>query len=396
MKSTFLSNNNPYLPLFPAYGLYVVIWMMGTAWLPLLSQLVLLQGGSPAQASATMAFAYFSQILGSLGVGRFLKCRDVRSIAIGATLLLSAGTLLLGFAAAIPIFLFGILCSYSSFGALQPLVRQHIADHTLPEYQSRAFTALSMLTAAAALLGALVLGSLAQATSHTTMLQGCVIGGMIAVVLAFKMPQTIFTRKDTSLRNTPSSEFWWLLTGTLFLGITGFAGRILSPILMTAQGFSAAPTASTMGIGGIASIPITLWLGRVARRNNAVIFLIIAHVVMGAALLCLLIANRLAWFWLSSALISIAFYSGIGLRPILLLQWCDASRLGALSGKLDAVANIGSITGLLLAGPIYMKMGILHTGILFATVSVISIAALLPLLSTRVMEEPPQEAAALN
>ena len=396
MKSTFLSKNNPYLPLFPAYGLYVVVWMMGTAWLPLLPQLVLLRGGSPAQASATMAFAYFSQVLGNLGVGRFLKYRDVRSIAIGAALLLSAGTLLLGFAAAIPVFLFGILCAYGSFGALQPLVYQQIADVVLPEYQSRAFTALSMLAAASALLGALVLGGLAQATSHTAMLQGCVIGGIIALVLAFKMPHTTFTRKEISLGDAPSSGFWWLLTGTLFLAVAGFAGRILSPILMTVQGFSAAPTASTMGIGGIASIPIALWLGRVARRNNAVIFLIIAHVVMGAALLCLLTAHQLGWFWLSSALISIAFYSGIGLRPILLLQWCDASQLGVLSGKLDAVANVGSIAGLLLAGPIYMKTGILNAGILFAIVSVISIAALLPLLSARGMEEPPQEAVALN
>jgi predicted MFS family arabinose efflux permease len=396
MKSTFLFQNNPYQPLFPAYGVYVVVYVMGTAWLPLLPQLVLLRGGSPAQASATMAFAYFSQILGSLGVGRFLKYCDVRSTAIRAALLLSAGSLLLGFAATTPVFLFGILCAYSSFGAFLPLVRQQIADLALPEYQSRAFTALSMLAAASALLGALVLGGLAQVTSHTAMLRGCMIGGIIALALAFKMPQTTFTRKDISLGDTPSSGFWWLFTGTFFLTIAGFAGLILSPILMTMQGFSAAPTASTMGIGGIASIPIALLLGRVARRNNAVIFLILTHVVMGAALLCLLVAHNLSWFWLSSALISIAFFSGIGLRPILLLHWCDAFQLGALSGKLDAVANIGSITGFLMAGPFYMKTGIVSTGILFATLSLVSIAALLPLLFARVMEEPPQEAAILN
>jgi hypothetical protein len=51
MKSTFLLKNNSYQPLFPAYGLYVVVWMMGTAWLPLLPQLVLLRSGSEASAA---------------------------------------------------------------------------------------------------------------------------------------------------------------------------------------------------------------------------------------------------------------------------------------------------------------------------------------------------------
>jgi MFS family permease len=168
------------------------------------------------------------------------------------------------------------------------------------------------------------------------------------------------------------STFQLLLVATLLSAVTVRVGRMGLSLSMQAEQFSPGAIANATVIGGLVTIPVTLWFGTLSDRLGRKRLLMAGFLVAAGGALTLSMAHQLWQFWLASALLLVAVSANGSVAAAFATDLLAPEALSRGMPRLHAMNWIAGIVGF--AGGGYL-MDTLEGTSLFVAIAALSLVA---------------------
>jgi MFS family permease len=243
------------------------------------------------------------------------------------------------------------------------------------------FSWIALASPLGAIIGSLVVGQLVEWKGYpmmfTVMAAEYAIWPMIALLL--REPEARLPRSNQSTLTAgasagPNRAFHFLLASLFLSAMTISVNRMGSSLTMKELGYSAGAISGANVIGGLVTIPIVLWFGKLSDRLGRKMFLLSGYLLAALGGLTLVIGGNALWhYWLVAAVTLISRSISASLASALATDVLPTAALGRRLPWVSAVTWIAGIIGFAGSGVVIDLMG---TASLFAIAAAMSLAAL--------------------
>lgn len=368
------------------YALFVCSLMpglVGNGLLPILPLYASQLGASPAFVGSYLSLSYVALAAGTMSGGWLadrIQRRKLQLVLFSAT-------------SVPPFILMGHVANAWQLAALTSLVWFLVAVGmttvgTLAglsaeiEERGRVFGILATTPAVGALLGGAMAGPILDRWGYGALFG--VLGLLFAIQplsgLLLKEPPPVSRGKGEAA--APAAPlgvaFYLFMTAATLTGVGLFIGRMGTSLSMHGLGFLATAISSTTVAGGLVTLPLAIYLGRLSDRLNRRLLLSLCYGA-GAAGVCLLTLATALWqFWLAATLLSIMSYVGTGVGSALVTDLVPREGLGKSLALFQTTSWVGGIVGFAVAGFAIERFGGAPTFIAAGLTQLAAIALLAP------------------
>jgi MFS family permease len=356
--------------LVPLLVCSFVQWVVTNGLLALLPVYAGQLGGDAASTGNLMAVAFFGLAVGTVGAGWLSdKFNKRRAFIVGASVVYGVCALLMGvvprFWQLIPL----ALLTWLSAGIFTSMMLVLVGMFWTGRARATVFGMIGVIASLGALFGGAFSGVIVKLWGYTALFT---LGGaaMLVVPVFALMLDDHVQGAPPSAEETPrapravlGTTFYFVMLAAIFSAIPIFIASLGRPLLMDRLHFSPTEISGAVAVGGAASIPFPLVLGRLADRLGHFRLIAVCYSLIGAGMVMLVGASAVWQFWLSNVLLSIGGAGGI-VGLILVGKLVPPEVLSIGLARYGASGWIGGIFGLVGAGYAIQQFGTATTFII--------------------------------
>jgi MFS family permease len=270
-------------------------------------------GASPTLIGLYLAFTYVSITAGTLLAGWLSGRLPRRLVLVTAGFTGVIALALLGKAVSLwqVVFLTGYVWFSGGVGLANIDVLTGL--NTDSTNRGKWFSRIALTNPLGAIIGSLVVGQLVDWKGYPLMFSFMAAEYAIwPLVALFFLREHTLPAKVSSYTDRVSSAkskhvFHFLLFSILLSAMTISVNRLGLSLTMKELGYSASAISSANVIGGLATIPIVLWFGKLSDRLGRKLFLLSGYLLAALGGLALMLSGQAAWhFWIVAATTLIA------------------------------------------------------------------------------------------
>ena len=356
-----------------------VIWFIGMGLLPILPLYASQFGATPTVVGLYLAFIYLSIMMSTMMTGWLAEGVGHKRLFIGAGIIGTPALALLGQATALWQVVILTAIAWFSAGVGLALVGIFTGLHANGKNRGKAFGLTWLAYPMAGVLGGMTAGQLVTWQGYPLMFAvlGIVWFGWPVVSLfgieykdVSKLEKPAKRTSKLSLR--PGRTFYVLLLVSLLSMITIFLSRLGTSLSMQTLNFSAGAVASTAVVGGLITIPITLWIGALSDRLGRKRFLIAGFLSGTVGALILSGATQLWHFWLAMAFLFVAITVNGSVASAYATDLLAPEALSRGLSWLKSMTYVAAIIGFATAGYVIDMVGATNLYFFGATLSIIA------------------------
>jgi len=303
-------------PLIFLFLSNLIVLFVGMGLFPLLPLYASHFGASKTIVGIYFAAMYISNAIGSM-LPAWLGARVSRGVLFLAGSILGVpALLLLGKATSLlqVVILTSIL--WFSGGLVVALVNVFTGLFASKRSRGRSFSLMSLPMPLGTLIGGAIIGKLVNGQGYPptfTVLGYLWIGLPLISLLFLNKDQNQETKPMPAQISLPRTQFvrsFYLLLGlTLASTLAINAGRLSTSLSMQTLNFSPAAIASSATVSGLATIPLTFFIGTLSDRFGRERLLSVGYMLATAGALTLVFATQLWQFWLAATCLLVALSS---------------------------------------------------------------------------------------
>lgn len=353
------------------------ILCVGFGLFPLLPIYAAKFGATPTMIGVYLALTYVSITVGSMLAG-WLSGRVPRRLVL--VLAGSTGVLALAFLGQAEslwqvIFLTGTVWFTGGIGLANIDVLTGL--NTDSTNRGKWFSRIALTNPLGAIVGSLVVGQLVESKGYpemfAVMAAEYAVWPVIALLLHERAVQA--DKKSQPTRPTsanPSRMFHFLLLSLLLSAMTVSVNRLGLSLTMKEMDYSASAISGANVIGGLATIPVVLWFGKLSDRLGRKLFLLSGYLLAAFSGLTLILAGQAWHFWLVAAATLVARSISASLASAMATDILPPAALGRSLPWVSTVSWIAGVIGFGAAGVVIDLTG---AASLFAIATALSLTS---------------------
>jgi MFS family permease len=269
-------------------------------------------------------------------------------------------------------------CGGVGLALINVFTGQYASDNS----RGKSFSLMFLAFPLGAVFGGTLVGKLVATAGYHTMFM--VMGAIWAVLPAiglFKLKVASEARavRSTTTRQAPStglgSTFYRVLAMTFLAAIAINLGRLGTPLVMQAQGFTASEISSTATVSGLITIPVVLLIGALSDRLGRKTFLMLGYAAAGSGAVMLALSTELWMFWVAATLVLVALCANGALASALVADTLSAQGMERGLPWINAMNPIAGVLGFTGIGFLMDRFG--QTPVFVIAVTVALLAAVL-------------------
>ena len=340
----------------------LVPWTIGNGLLPLLPIYAAQLDASPSASGFYLSLSYLSLALGTFFAGWLsdkLQRRKLLVILFGV--LLTPIAVFMG--AVNNITQLTILTCILWFlgGNILTLINILTGLFAGNQERGKIFGVMALAGGLGSLIGGLAAGPIADQWGFSGLF---IAIGAFTLLLPFSA-SFLEDRPGSKIKKTTESHshnrfeiaFYIFLLASIFAGVALFASRLGTSLVMKDLLFTSSAISSTAAVGGLVTMPLSLYIGILSDRFGRLRLLGICFLFGALGIGFLPLSNSLWQFWLTSSLISIMAYVSPGVGSALVTDLADPEVLGRAMSYFNATTWIGGIAGFATAGIAFQQLG---------------------------------------
>lgn len=242
------------------------------------------------------------------------------------------------------------------------------------------FSRIALTNPLGAIVGSLVVGQLVDWKGYPLMFVVMAIEyaiwPLVALLLLHEhpIPATHSSRHDRSMSAKSSHVFHFLLLSILLSAMTISVNRLGLSLTMREMNYSASAISSANVIGGLATIPIVLWFGKLSDRLGRKLFLLSGYLLAALGGLTLMLAGQAWHFWIVAATTLIARSISASLASALATDILPPAALGRNLPWISTASWMAGVIGFAASG---LAIDWIGTASLFAIASGLSLGSVM-------------------
>jgi MFS family permease len=250
--------------------------------------------------------------------------------------------------------------------------------------RGKAFGILGMTSALGSTIGSSVTGLIADRWGYQSLFAVAALALTVFLLIASLLEDRVVSREANGQASTSGARrglgpaFFLLLLIVMIGGIAGFVGLMGRSLAMTELGFAAAAISIAFAITRAVGLPLQPLFGWLSDRVGRKRLMAVSYAAGAVGLLGLAMSESLWHFWLSAAVIGMA-YGAETIGAALVTDLLPLESLGLGMSLYGATGFAAGIVGFAGTGHAIESLGMTPTFVLAAILQLIIIALLIPI-----------------